>query len=233
MNNITKNLLLGLTLVCIIAIIVFCIQLIVINRGVTPVEPGTTISGGTQQPAGETGSDSDEGDEDASQGEDRDDGSDDEEAPPLQNTPRPPPSGARRSFPVTSNSRLIVYSNDDLFDFVQGDLDWWFLYIGEGEATLEIAFEMVTTQGIAAHAETFLINYSGSESSQFNGEEIIQGSALRGYHVSANVARGTYEAWLHNLEGSDLALVFVIFYENEMQKNALYEILSSLDIETT
>ena len=40
-----------------------------------------------------------------------------------------------------------------------------------------------------------------------------------------------YEAWIHLLQDSDLALVFVINYENDQQRDALYDLLSTLDME--
>jgi len=233
MNNITKNLLLGLTLVCVIALIVFCIQLIVLNRGVQPADPGTNISGGSQQSGAAAGSDPDDNVDGSSAGEDGDGITDDDgDTGTTVQTPRPPPQGTQRSLPVTADSRLTIYSRDELFEFVQGDLDWWFIYNGDGEATLEIAFTMVTTaQGAAAHAETFLNNYTGGTASMYSGEEYIQGSTVRGYHVTTLHGGGTYEAWIHNLDRSDLALAFVIFYQNDQQKEALYEVLSSIDIE--
>jgi len=229
MNNITKNLLLALTLVCVIALVVFCIQLIVLNRGVEPVGSGATVSGGSQQ---------DDEDPDAEESSDVQDGEDGEggfgdsliNAMPA--TPRPPPQGMRASIMVAENTHLIVYYREESFDFEIGDLDWWFIYTGAGEATLEIAFTQIPQQGAAAHAETFLNNYSGSTTSEFFGDQSIQGSQINGYHVSARAGGGVYEAWLHLLPNSDLALAFVIYYENDFQKEALYELLSTLSMET-
>jgi len=227
MSNITKNLLLALTLVCVIALIVFCIQLIVINRGVDPVVPGTTVSGGSQQ-----------GDEDPDSNGEQANGEDGDGSLNVDNatasvvtTPRPPPQGTRESILVSEDNRLIIYVREELFEFVVGDLDWWFIYSGAGEATLEIAFTQISPQGLAAHAETFLNEYSGGTTAEFSGEQSIQGSSISGYHVSARTGGGVYEAWLHALENSDLALAFVIYYENDVQKDALYELLSSMDME--
>jgi len=220
MSNISKNLLLGLTLVCVIVLIVFCIQLIVINRGVEPIEPGSTISGDAEQGDG----DSEIDDEETS-------GEDDGSAAAAVVTPRPPPQGIRRSFRVSDSNLLIVYAREELFDFEERDFDWWFLYTGGGLATLEISHTMIGPQGVAEHAESFLNSYSGSNAAEFTGEESIGGSELKGYHVSAQHGNEIYEAWIHTLIDSDLALVFVICYENDQQKDALYEVLSTLDME--
>jgi len=220
MSNITKNLLLALTLVCVIVLIVFCIQLIVINRGVEPAGAGATVSGDSQQ-----------GDEDPEDNE-NDPGEDEGFDPgPAIVTPRPPPQGTRHELRVTENSQLIVYARDELFDFTQDELDWWFTYTGGGTATLEIAFTLISPQGAAAHAETFLNSYTGGSRSEFVGEESIQGSPINGYHVTAQQGGEWYEAWIHTLSDSDLALAFVITYQNEQQRAALHEVLSSMEIQ--
>jgi len=233
MSNITKNLILALTLVCIIALIVFCVQLIVLNRGVEPREPGAVVSGDSQADDEDTDQDAD-GDQ---QQNDIDDGNIDGTGgiDLVPEPPRMPPQGLRYEFLVTDSNRLVVYAQEELFDFEEGDLDWWFLYIGEGGgiATLEIAYTLITSQGVAAHAETFLNRYSGNTTSEFSGEQSIQGSELRGYHVSTQSGGEVYEAWIHTLDDNDLALVFVINYQNDIQRDALYEVLSTLSMIST
>jgi len=222
MSNISKNLLLGLTLVCVIILIVFCIQLIVLNRGADPAGSGPAISSGSQ--SGEEPGSEGEGEEEPN-GESGE-GSN-VNAPP---TPRPPPQGTRHTLNVTQQSQLIIYASEELFDFEERELDWWFLYTGGGVATLEISYIVITAQGVAAHAESFLNNYTGGTEAEFTGEESIRGSELRGYHVSAMHGGEMYEAWIHTLLDSDMALVFVINYERDQQREALYEILSTLDM---
>jgi len=220
MSNISKNLLLGLTLVCAIVLIVFCIQLIVLNRGVNPAEQGPVISGSSQSddPGGE---DTDE----------EGDGEDDISNANIPSAPRPPPQGTRREVRVSQSNLLIVYSRDELFDFEERDFDWWFLYTGGGLATLEIKHTMISPQGIESHALAFLEQYTGGADAVFNGEGSIGGSDLRGHHVTARRGNETFEAWIHILLDSDLALAFVICYENDQQKDALYEVLSTLTME--
>jgi len=220
MSNISKNLLLGLTLVCVIVLIVFCIQLIVLNRGVDPADSGSAISGSSQS------NEDTEGDGEEEPNGEGEDGTN----VTAQVTPRPPPQGTRRELMVTMESVLVVYARDDLFDFEHREIDWWFTYTGGGDAKLEISYIMITPIGVAAHAETFLNNYTGGTEAEFTGEESIVGSELRGYHVTALSGGLRYEAWIHTLFDSDLALVFVISYENDQQKEALYEILSTLDM---
>jgi len=221
MSNITKNLLLGLTLVCVIVLIVFCIQLIVLNRGVDPAGQGSVISGGSQN---------EDEDSDLEDGENAE-GEDEASAVSAVSTPRPPPQGTRRQFKVSESNQLIIYAQDELFDFEERDFDWWFLYTGGGLATLEIKHTMIGPQGIEAHALAFLNQYSGSTEAVYAGEGSIGGSDLRGHHVTAQHGNEFYEAWIHILLDSDLALAFVICYENDQQKAALYEVLGTLIIE--
>jgi len=225
MSNISKNLLLALTLVCVIALIVFCIQLIVLNRGVEPKEQGSVVAGGPHQEDG--GPNSNE----PADGDTNTDGDDRVPDPDTQQTPRPPPQGTRRTIMVSDNSRLIIYAQEELFDYDIGDIDWWFTYKGEGNAALGISFEFITFQGVAAHAEAFLNSYAGGDEAIFSGEEAIKGSSLRGYHVTTQRGGETFEAWLYPMIGSDISIVFVINYSNDQQRDALYEVLSTMDME--
>jgi len=219
MSGITKNLLLLLTFVCAIALVVFCIQLIVINRGVDPLDPGSGITGGSEQ-----GDEGEPGEGDGENGDGEQGGA--VATPPP---PRPIPQGTRHQLHVSAENNLIVYARDELFDFTEGEIDWWFTYTGGGTATLEIGHLMLLAQSIETIAETFLNNYTGGEESTFTGEEPIQDSLIRGYHVHAHHGVGRYEAWIHRLIGTDIALVFVIYYENDQQRDALYEILSTME----
>ena len=220
MSNLSKNLLLGLTVICIIAVVVFCIQLIVINSGVDRTQPGS-ISGGSGQNDGENG----DGSTDGEDGDDEGSG-----AAPVT-TPRPSPQGTRYELMIADNSRLIVYARDEYFDFEEGDLKWLFNYIGGGTAGLEIAFTMLTAaQGADAQAEAFLNRYAGSAGAEFTREEVIHDSGVYGYHAFLYSDNENFEVWIHNLVGSDIALAFIIKYENNQQKEALYEVLSTLDI---
>ena len=224
MTNITKNLLLALTLVCTIALIVFLVQLIVLNRGVEPREPEASIAGGAQQEDPDSGANGD-GSEDGENG----DGTDEND--PALMTPRPPPQGARHELSVEENTTLIIYAKEELFEFSRDVLeDWWFTYTGAGTATLEISLKLVSPQRIAADVVSLLKNYIPDDTpSEFGGEQSIQGSPVMGFHVLARHGGRIYEAWLHDMQ-SDIALVFIINYENDQQRDALYELLSTLDM---
>jgi len=223
MKNIGKNLLLALSLVCAIAVIVFIVQLIVLNVGVDPRETGQVISGGAQQDSEENG--------------DSENGDNDEEYPNGIDTTvqaqRPPPQGERYQFLVAEGTRVVVYARENLFEYEDNDLNWRFAYTGGGDAALEISHISVSVQTAAADAMVFLNQLSGSSDSELIGVQSIQGSPLVGYYVSVRHGGRMYEAWLHDLVNSDLWLVFVINYENDTQRDALHEVLSTLDISIT
>ena len=235
MSGLSKNLLLALTLICVIVLIVFCIQLIVINRGLDPQNPGSSVSGGPGQGSG-SGQGSGDGPGDGpgdgtgdGSGDSPGDGSGDGSGT-AQATPRPPPQGARHELLVTLNSSLVIYARENLFDFEDSGMDWQFIYTGGGTASLKILDIMPSAQGLAATAENFLNTYTSSTGTTVHGDEFIHGSPLRGYHATLQQNETTYEAWVHKLAGSDLAVVLIINYQNDQQRDALYEVLSTLDI---
>jgi len=220
MSSLFKNLLLGLTVVCIITLVVFCVQLIVINSGVARVDPGS-VSGGPGQSGSEDGDEPPDGEN----GDDEGSG-----AAPVT-TPRPPPQGTRYQLIISENNILLVYARDEYFDYEEGDLKWLFTYIAGGRAGLEIVFTMIPpAQGGDVSAESFLNRYSGGTEATFTREEIIHGSTIYGYHAIDRHGTDTFEVWIHDIVGSDIALAFVIRYENEQQRDALYEVLGTLDI---
>jgi len=220
MSSLFKNLLLGLTVVCIITVIVFCVQLIVINSGVDRASPGS-VSGGPGQSGNENNDDPPDGEDGDNEGSD---------ATPVS-TPRPPPQGTRHQLIISDNNILLIYAREEYFNYEEGDLKWLFNYTGGGRAGLEIVFTMIPpSQGGDVNAESFLNRYSGGTEATFTREEIIQGSAIYGYHAIDRHGTETFEVWIHDFVGSDIALAFVIRYENEQQRDALYEVLSSLDI---
>ncbi|MCL2820690.1 MAG: hypothetical protein FWD38_07655 [Oscillospiraceae bacterium] len=216
MSGISKNLLLGFTLVCVIVLIVFCIQLIVINSGVDRNQPGS-VSGAGQ------------GDADESPDGEEEDG--DEVGAIPTPTPRPLPQGTRYELIISDNNRLIIYARDEFFDYEEEGLSWLFRYSAGGNAVLDISFTMFTVaQSAADQAVAFLNRYSGGTEAVYVGEIVIPGSSIYGYHATARHGEENYEVWIHEPADSDIALAFVIRYENDQQKDALYEVLSTLDI---
>jgi len=240
MNGLMKNLLLALTLVCVIALIVFCIQLIVFNRDVEPVPPGAGVVRDFGQNEEEVNGDIDDGD------------ADDGDGVSIGNAPvdnwQPIRIGERYEFLVTPNRQIVAYADETMFEFEESDSYWVFNYIFGGtavtdeteesdemmplirRAALEITFVLPTVHGIETLSVEFLNGHTGSVASAFNGEMTIPGTRLTGYNVTTHHLGRSYEAWIHNLIDSDVSLVFIVSYENDTQRHALYQLLGSIDI---
>ena len=215
MKNLSRHLFLGFAAVCVIALCVFLIQLIIINSGTEPSEPNSvvTVSPGQDEPG--------EGDPNAPETPDQ-----------GYQTPRPPPRGVRMELPVDSDTVLIIYEDSENFSHSANEFDWRFDYKGGGNASLTISFVFLSPQGVAADAEGFLNAYIEGDTAEYKGVQPIIDSPLTGYSVAAQKDGVSYEAWLYRLPDSDrnLALAFLINYEFNSQQDALYELLSSIDI---
>jgi len=223
MSPLLKNSLLAFALICVIALVVFCIQLIIINIGEERVTQGEII---VVEPERDEEHLNDNDIDDI-----EDDHSDEENAFGFEDFWRPPQIGERYVIQVTPNSQLVVYAQDVLFEFEDRDIDWAFNYMLGGTAALEIMFKLVTVQGVESQSVAFLNEYSGSQASTFNGEVAITGTRLMGYHTSVNHLARTYEAWIINLLDSELSLVIIVHYETDAQRDALYQLLGTIDIE--
>ena len=215
MSNITKNLVLGLALVSVIVLIVFSIQLIILNVGGDAEENGASLATNQQ------------GNEDADAGDPFGDNEDEHNIPPP---PFPVLHGTRYEFRVSNNQVLVVYVDELLFNFGEGDSEWWFEHRVDDTTALDILFMPISPQGVSADAEVFLNEFMGGFDAVSGDEGPIHGSQISGFHVTGQHEEVLYEAWVHQLPHSELALVFVISYNSYMQRDALYGILSTMEL---
>lgn len=220
MKSILKNLYTALTGVCAVAIVVFLIQLIVINSGTEAREPGSVVSEGSASQAGE-----------GQDGEGEDDNPFGGYEPPP--TFRPPPQGTRHEIlvDVENGDVLVIYAEEDKFDFVEDELSWRFEYKSGGNAVLEICFWALTSQSVGTDAEAFLNSRVEGGGAEYKGRQQIIDSDLTGYCAQAQTGGITYEAWLYSLSGNDLAIAFIIHYEFNGPRDDMYTVLSSMSIE--
>jgi len=232
MSKTVKNLLLVFTLVCAIALVVFSVELILLNSGAVTGEEG-----GPTSPATSPGGDSDS----ASKPEAT---SSAQNSPPAGTAsspgstepsvpPPPAPTGKRYVLPMLDDSKLILYADEELFEHSKMQDADRFIYMDESSALLEIGFNWIPPEGVKALAEVFLDGYLDGGESNVGGEGPIKRSKLSGVFVSGLKGTETYEAWLHRSEIAgmeDLAVYFVINYKNTGQRDALYKLLDSLDI---
>lgn len=234
MSKIVKNGIIAFTMLCVVVLVVFLVELLVINseneeggepepthtsgtpaNGGDATDPGQTNSQGTGQQGGE------------SQGTDQD----------GQNDTRPEPEGTRRELAISAGMKLVVYSDDEMFEFSEPeseDIRGEFTFRGSGTAKLEI-INIYMPQGVSAFATSFLsVNYE-VDGSVNHGEQPIGKSHLSGLEVAGEKDGITYEAWIlvfpdAEIEGTGLAIVASYQTSNEMNELNLYEIMDSLDI---
>jgi hypothetical protein len=236
MSKAIKSLLAVFTMLCAIVLVIFSVELFIINRETEENgEPGSTISGGSSTEAGNENGDQGVPDpgpsEEPGSSGDADPGGDQTQ----QNGQHLPPTGRRHELPMLLDEMmLILYVDDELFEFVEEDYDWWFHYSGDGDASLEISFDYITPPGgINMLVNHFLDPYLDGGESFVGGEGPIRNSSVRGFFVYGDKNGETYEAWIHSLTGSlteGLAVVFIINYQNETQRIALHRILDSLEM---
>ena len=231
MSKTVKNILLVFTVVCAIGLAVFCIELFLINRGVEAGEPDPSISGGGP---GETPTDGptdppDSTDPAGGTGQTPENGQQNNNTDPPQ-----PPDGKRYELLIPDGMKLVLYVSEDLFEYVDNEIDWWFTYTGGGNAKLEISPTFVPPLYTDEdHAKFLLSSYSETDTVAVGGEQDIRGSSVKGLHFFAEKNGETYELWMHNLSDSgfdSLSIVFVINHSNEAQRKALYEILDTLEM---
>jgi len=135
--------------------------------------------------------------------------------------------------------KLVLYADEDAFEHDKQQDGDVFVYTGDSAAddtvsSLEVSFAFATPPGgIEALAGRFLSGYLDGGESTVGGEGPIKRSSLKGVFVSGVKGAETYEAWIHGLQESSvegLAVVFVIKYSTDEQKNALYAILDTLEM---
>jgi hypothetical protein len=231
-----KNIVLGFTLAATIFLIVFIVELVLVNRGVENVPSGYDITVGTS----ESHEDSDFAFADIGDfGDDTmivfgpigiaDDLYDDEYNLPQHTEP------SRFELPMADlDLTLILYADENIFEFVEEPVHWDLFYRGTRDAALEIAFDFITSPGyIERLAEVFLNDYLDGGASMVIGEGPIGNSPRIGHAVVGTNDEGVpYEAWIHNLTGNQTgsAVVFVIHYTTQEQRAALHAIIDTFEM---
>jgi len=235
LSKTVKNIILAFTILCGLFLIVFSIELFLLNRGAGDEGEGPSLSAeapdGTGNDGTVPGSDgSDPADADQPDGATEPDGTGNQPG----NT-RPAPTGVRRERPVSSDTMLVFYTDGEMFEQIdseQEDVLDVFTYKGGGNAAIQISYVYIIS-GAEEYAADFLYHNFGVEMAEVGEEDYIGLSPLRGVPVAGANDGIFYEAWIYSLTDPELdkfGVAFVISYENNTQRNALYDILDSLDI---
>lgn len=243
MTKTVKNAVLVFTLLAAIFLVAFCIELIVVNRNTDNDDESVVSAGQTHEDGGEV--DLQDYERGSANGDESDNGEFDDISGAtmtvtvyLEGFDVPLPGyGPRFVMPMAGTDlTLVAYPDPDFFELFEGDYDWRFTYTRGGTASLEISFDFIQPlEGMAGLAERFLDGYLDGGESIVLGEGYIGNSSLRGYAVTGEREDNvTYEAWIHSLTGNPdagMAVVFVMHFENEVQRAALHTIIDSMEME--
>lgn len=225
MNSTIKKIIVIFTILCALFLVVFSVELILINRNQEEGDSGPAISGGAQPEDGENG------EEPGTTGGDQPGAAaGNGTSAPAGGTP-PVPAGTRHDRMMPDDMELVFYVEEGQFEHTmseQEDVIDYFSYRGAGAAGLEIRFVFMP-HGVSAFANTFLEIDYGAQEITTGGEETIRRSRLRGYFASGTRDGTTYEAWIYT-GFEDMGLAFIINYEDQAQRNALNVILDTLEM---
>ena len=148
MNKTVKNIVMVFTLVTAIFLIVFCVELILVNRENErdSADASAAASGGDSEENGENGEPDDQ--------EPYDNGADTngtENGDEGEQNGEETPDASRFELPMLLEEEamtLIIYADEAIFDFEVGDRDdWFFTYTGDGQASLRISFDFISPAG--------------------------------------------------------------------------------------
>jgi len=140
---------------------------------------------------------------------------------------------------MAGNRELTLFVKEDFegqqFAFSEPDSEEVFCvldYKGNGTAGIELRYASLP-DGTRAYAGDLLDEYVGEGGTAVTGEAPVRGSSLGGTAVTGEKDGMIYEAWVCSFADagfSNTGVVIIIYYQNDLQKNALYEILDSLEM---
>ena len=235
MNRIAKNAVVIFTLLCAIFLIVFCAELIIVNSEdeTGKTDPAMSDDLKTDDKGGDDSSE--KIDTKQPEGNAAQESSGQNEGGALPEKQKTTPTGKRYDLSMLDDVHtLVLYADEELFDYEEEETSWLLTYNGGGGASLEIALVLISPQdGVAIYSENFLDNYLDGGRSSVGGVKQIGDSSLSGIFIIGDKNEETYEAWIHGPFGggdSGRAVVFVIHYREDEQRDALYGIIDTLDM---
>ena len=239
MSKAVRSLIIAFSVFCAFMLAVFLIQLLVLNSGDGSGAAGSPDPSGASPTGSGPSHWSPPSESPAGQG--ATDPSGDAASPGLDEPGSAPPEreGTVYSFDMPGDQKLVLFVEEDTegqqFSFKASDseddicvLD----YNGNGTAGLELRY-LYLPDGVRAYAETSLDKYVGEGGTRFLGDAAIRASGLRGAAVAAALDRLTYEAWIYSFSDvgySEVGVEIVIYYQNPLQMNVLYEIIDTLEL---
>ena len=224
MSKGVKNLILGFTLVSVIILVVFIVELIMVNRNAGDNAEGRPAA--TESAPAETEKSSDSASLSAT---DDNPAPEEKEEERLSSASPRAPTGKQCKLEYSVSESLILYYDEDLFKH-NSELEMAdeFTYLDGGTASLMILFKALP-MGADKTAESILDGYLDGNEANVGGEGQIRNSSLRGEYVIGVNNGETFEAWVHPVSDY-IGRVFLVRYSDNEQKNALYAILDTLEL---
>ena len=225
MNTTLKRIILIFTFLCMILLIVFCVELILLNRKeeepepqppepppaeLLPVEPETPPEQPPEEPATPTGM-----------------------TEPSSGGPETEIAGTRYELELVSDVELILYVDDELFEFEDMEQTWMFNHV-DGSTKFEVS-PVYLPQGAAVYANTFLGEYLEGEPYSVRGTRPIGGSQIEGIYATGSSGEKTVSAWVSAIEtvdGDNMGMVVVMTYSDVEGRDAILSALDTMDMIT-
>lgn len=233
MKRMLKNGIVIFAAICAIVLVVFCIELFVLNRESGDDDTGAGTSLSESAAAGDDAdSDGHKGSQDIQPTNDTDQPGNAGGGQPTQQQPPPPPTGKRRELPMFGDMNLVLYADEGKFTYIELELSWIFEYMDNDAVTLEVCYVHMP-MGVEARAGECLDGYVGAGGTSVGSEGLIGRSPLIGMFASGEKDGEKYEAWIYTFSEvglDDMGVEFILHYRVDEQKNALYSILDSMSL---
>ncbi|MDR0489792.1 MAG: hypothetical protein LBH28_00900 [Oscillospiraceae bacterium] len=232
MSKAVKMLLMFCSLLCMVVLIIFTIELMLLNKNDGDV--GNTAGNMNQTtssaPPLSTGSSTVPPPTDSSPAGIQD--TQPESPLPSAKTP----TGKRYEILISETMLLVLYADEELFEY-EGLFDSdTFTYMGGGDASLDI-LPTYLGGGTDYVVQRALKNFLGGNDADVEGVRPVGLSPISGIYVSGKNGGVTYAAWICEIptveddeNKEDVGTEFVIQYRDERQRNALYDILDSMEM---
>ena len=240
MSKLGRNLLITFTIICMFAVVVFTIELLVINRdndGNT--DPNPYASGDASPGQGGSSGNGQQGGANASGGQGS--SSESDQSGDAQ------PEFVTRTYtiPISNGNNIVMSIEEDpenpYFEYKDmgaesEDIICVLRYRGNAAASLEFRYIQLT-QGAGAFASMLLEEEFGIEDSTIIGSGPIKESELDGFAVSGELDGVTYEAWVHSfadIGNNNAGIAIIMSYPSGPAGNTPRElinlILNTMDI---
>ena len=232
MNKTLKICLALFTGICFVVLVVFCVELILQNRGVERAVPQTPAFADVQADDSENN--------EFGQNEDHEPYEPD---PPEDSPPAPAPAPAvleRHEFEMPTGAfKLVMYVDMNNFEYDYFDVADWFTYLGEGAtAFLEIHRVLISEEennpAVSFMADRFEVEAVPDER-YFQDETYryisISDSDLSGIYAIADLDGTIFETWILAIPYTEnLGAAITISYRDNTQLSALEAILSTMEL---